>query len=92
MAVGAGCYAAGSGADGIGPIAVRAGSATPVLFFEGSGWWVSGVFVIATLVLGVGLIALVIAAIHGRMLRGVWRYVAFASALLFVSIPAVPSG
>ena len=92
MAVAAGCYAAGLGADGIGFIAVRVGAASPVLFLEEGGLWVGGVFVIATLVLGVGLIALVIAAIHGRMLRGVWRYVAFTSAVLFVSIPAVPSG
>jgi len=92
MAVGAGLYAAGLGADGIGPIAVKASGSTPTLFFDGSGWWVSGIFMAATLFFGVGLISLVSHANQSQMVEGIWRYVIFISALIFVAVPAIPSG
>ena len=92
MAVGAGLYAAGLGADGIGPIAVNVSSSDPTLFFEGSGWWVSGTFMAGTAFFGIGLISLIGHANNAEMLKGKWRYVAFISALIFVSVPAVPSG
>ena len=38
IALGAGLYAAGLGADGIGPIAVQASGESAVIFFDGSGW------------------------------------------------------
>ncbi len=92
MAIGAGLYAAGLGADGIGPIAVKSLGYSPALFFDGSGWWVSGTFVAATLLFGVGLIGLVAHANQSQMMVGIWRYVIFISALLFVTVPAIPSG
>ena len=92
MAIGAGLYAAGLGADGIGPIAVNVSSSDPTLFFEGSGWWVSGTFMTATAFFGIGLISLIGHANNAELLKSTWRYVAFISALIFVSVPAIPSG
>ncbi len=92
MAIGAGLYAAGLGADGIGPIAVKASGSTPALFFDGSGWFVSGTFMAATLFFGVGLVSLVIHANKSQMVEGIWRYIIFVSALVFVAVPAIPSG
>lgn len=92
IAIGAGLYAAGLGADGIGPIAVRDSGASPTLFFDGSGWWVSGTFMVAIAFFAVGLISLVVHANKSGMVTGIWRYVILISALLFVSIPAIPSG
>ena len=92
IAMGAGLYAAGLGADGIGPIAVKSSGVSPMVFFNGSGWWVSGVFMVATLVFAAGLISLVIHVIRGGLVSGAWRYIVFGSALIFVSAPAIPSG
>jgi hypothetical protein len=92
ISVGAGLYAAGLGADGIGPVAVQASNLPVADFFDGSGWWVTGVFVAATILYGAGLIPLGIHAIRGELLTGVWRYVVFVSSLLFVAAPATPSG
>ena len=92
MAIGPGLYAAGLGADGIGPIAVMSSGSTPALFFDGSGWFISGTFMAATLLFGVGWISLVIHANKSHMVEGFWRYIIFVSALVFVSVPAIPSG
>jgi hypothetical protein len=92
MAIGAALYAAGLGADGIGPIAVKSSGSTPILFFDGSGWWVSGTFIAATAFFGVGLISLVGHTNQNQMVKGIWRYVTFISALLFIAVPAIPSG
>lgn len=92
MAVGAGLYAAGLGADGIAPLAVKSSGATPMLFFNGSGWLVTGTFIAATVLFGVGLISIVFHANQSRMVGGIWRYVLFISALIFVAAPAIPSG
>lgn len=92
MGLGAGLYAAGLGADGIGPVAVNASTSDPALFFDGSGWWVSGTFAAATAFFGIGLISLVGHANNAEMLKGNWRYLSFISALLFVVVPAIPSG
>lgn len=92
IALGAGLYAAGLGADGIGPIAVKSSGASPTNFFDGSGWWVSGTFMVATLFFGVGLISLVIHVIRSGTVKGNLRYLIFLSALVFVSAPAIPSG
>ncbi len=64
---------------------------SPLAFFDG-GLWVSAVFVLATLLFGVGLISLVVRAIQAGLIVDVRRYVIFASALVFVAAPAVPSG
>lgn len=92
MAVGAGLYAAGLGADGIGPIAVQASGSTPALFFDGSGWYVSGTFMAATVFFGVGLISTVYHANKSHLVTGILSYVTLFSALVFIIIPAVPSG
>ena len=92
MAIGAGLYAAGLGADGIGPLAVQASGSAATLFFYGSGWFVSGTFMAAILFFGVGLFSLVYHANQSRMVEGIWRYVIFFSALVFVAVPAIPSG
>jgi len=91
MSVGAALYAAGLGADGIAPVALLASGASPLGFFDG-GPWVSMVFMLATMFFAVGLISMVIRAIRAELIEGVWRYVVFASALVFVAAPAVPSG
>ena len=92
IGVGAGLYAAGLGADGIGPIVVQSSGMSPASFFDASGWWVTGVFVAGTLLFGMGLISLGVHVIRGGLVGGGWRYVVFVSSLLFVAAPAVPSG
>ena len=92
IAVGAGLYAAGLGADGVGPLAVASTGASPTLFFDGSGRWVSGTFMAATLFFGVGLIALAVHVNRVQLVRGASRYLVFVAALLFLVIPAIPSG
>lgn len=91
-ATGAGLYAAGMGADGIGPAAVKATGESALIFFDGSGWWVNGVFLAATVCFAVGLFIITGNTIQARIIEGAWRYVVFISALAFVSIPAIPSG
>ena len=92
MAVGAGLYAAGLGADGIAPLAVKSSGATPMLFFNGSGWLVTGTFIAASVLFGIGLISIVFHANQSRMVGGIWIYVIFISAIIFVVAPAIPSG
>ncbi len=59
IASGAGLYAAGLGTDGIGPVAVKASGDSAIIYFEGSGWWVSGVFMAATVFFGIGLFIII---------------------------------
>jgi hypothetical protein len=92
IATGAGLYAAGLGADGIAPVAVMASGESALIFFDGSGWWVSGVFMAGTLFFGIGLFILISNSIQHHLVEGVWRYIIFACALVFVSAPAIPSG
>jgi hypothetical protein len=92
FALGAALYAAGMGADGIGPIAVRAAGGEASLFFDGSGWWVSGIFMAATVTFGLGLLGLVRHAVTAGMVRGLWIPVAIISTFMFVALPAIPSG
>ena len=92
IAVGASLYAAGLGADGIGPIAVKSAGLSPTIFFDGSGWWVTGIFVAGTLFFGIGLITMVLFLIRSGLLSGPFRYIAFISALVFAVAPAIPSG
>ena len=92
IATGAGLYAAGLGADGIAPVAVMASGESALIFFDGSGWWVSGVFMAGTLIFGIGLFIIISNSIQQHLVEGVWRYIIFACALVFVSAPAIPSG
>jgi hypothetical protein len=92
IAIGAGLYAAGLGADGIGPIAVKTAGYSAGIFFDGSGMWVTGVFFAGTIVFGFGLIMTVNGSIQQGLLTGWHRYVCFISALLFMAAPAILSG
>ncbi len=92
VAVGAGLYAAGLGADGIGPLAVRSAGYSPVIFFDGSGLWVTGIFTAATLVFGLGLFSLVIGSIRMGFLRGWSRIISFVSTVIFLAAPTILSG
>ena len=92
IATGAGLYAAGLGADGIAPVAVMASGESALIFFDGSGWWVSGVFMVATLFFGIGLFIIISNSIQHNLVEDVWRYIIFICALVFVSAPAIPSG
>jgi len=92
IAIGAGLYAAGLGADGIGPIAVQAAGYSPVIFFDGSGMWVTGIFIAGTIVFGFGLIMTVNGSIQQGLLTGWNRYICFVSAILFMAAPAILSG
>ena len=92
IATGAGLYAAGLGTDGIAPVAVMASGESAVVFFDGSGWWVSGVFMAATLFFGIGLFIVISNSIQDHLVEGIWRYFIFVCALIFVSAPAIPSG
>ena len=92
VAVGAGLYAAGLGADGIGPVAVRSEGYAPSVFFDGSGMWVTSVFIGGTILFGIGLLSLVIGAIRAGLLKGWSRHIAFVAALVFMIAPAIPSG
>lgn len=92
VAVGAGLYAAGLGADGIGPLAVRSAGYSPVIFFDGSTLWVTGIFTAATLVFGLGLFSLVIGSIRMGFLKGWSRIISFLSTVIFLVAPTILSG
>ena len=92
IAVGAGLYAAGLGADGVAPVAVRAAGYSPIIFFDGSGLYVTGLFVAGTVLFGLGLLNLVIGAIRLDLLRGWSRYVTFVSTLVFMIAPMILVG
>ena len=67
IATGAGLYAAGLGADGIAPVAVMASGESALIFFDGSGWWVSGVFMAGTLFFGIGLFIMISNSIPSKL-------------------------
>jgi hypothetical protein len=91
LAIGAGFYAAGLGADGIGPIAVQAAGYSPVIFFDGSGMWVTGVFIVGTTLFGIGLLMTVVGSIQQGLMAGRSKYVSLVSALLFMIAPTILS-
>jgi len=92
VACGAALYAAGLGADGIAPVALLSSGTEPTMFFDGSGWWISGVFMGGTILFGLGLILLVIRVIRIGLVTGLWRYVVLLSTIMFISAPVIPSG
>jgi hypothetical protein len=91
-AMGAGLYAAGLGVDGIGPLIIRAAEMPTSVFFDASGWWVTGTFMTATLLWGIGLIRLVAAVTRSDIVISTWRYVVGIGVLLMLGAPAIPSG
>lgn len=92
IAIGAGLYAAGLGADAIGPLAVQSSGHSPVIFFDGSTLWVTGTFVVGTIVFGLGLLNMVVGSIRVGLLRGASRYISFVSVLVFMVAPMILSG
>jgi len=92
IAVGAAFYSAGLGTDGIGPVAVQSAGHSPVIFFDGSGYWITGVFIAGTILFGLGLLNAVIDSIHLGLLKGWGKYVSFVSVLIFIIAPMIPSG
>lgn len=92
VAIGSALYAFGLGADGIGPLASVAGGGSAFTFFEGSGIWVSGVFIAASIIFGLGLITQVIGLIQAGMIKGFFRVIAFVAAIIFMGAAAIPSG
>ena len=92
ITIGAGLYAAGLGADGIGPVAVQTTGESPIIFFDGSTMWVTGLFVTGTILFGIGLLLLVIGSIRQGLLTGHSRYIAFISTLVFMVAPAILVG
>jgi len=91
-AIGAGLYAAGMGADGIAPMAVMTAGESARIFFDGSSWWISGVFMAGTIFFAVGLFIITGNAIQVKLVEGICRYIIFISALIFITAPAIPSG
>ncbi len=91
VAVGAGLYAAGLGADGIGPLAVQSAGYSPVIFFDG-GIWVNGIFMAGAPIFGIGLLSVVIGSIRLGLLSGWGRYISLGSAIVFLTAPAILSG
>jgi hypothetical protein len=85
-------YSAGLGADGVGPIAVLSAGYSPTIFFDGSGFWVTGIFVAGTVIFGVGLLTLTIGSIRVGFLTGWGRTISFISCLIFMAAPMVLSG
>jgi hypothetical protein len=63
-----------------------------VIFFDGSSVWVTSIFVLATIVFGMGLLLLVIGSIRSELLTGKSRYFSFVSTLIFMIAPAIFSG
>ena len=92
VGIGSALFAFSLGADGIGPLASVAGGGSAFTFFEGSGMWVSGVFIAASILFGVGLITQVIGLINAGILRGLFRIVTFVAAIIFIGTTAIPSG
>ena len=74
IATGAGLYAAGMGADGIAPAAIMASGESALIFFDSSGWWVSGVFMAGTLCFAIGLFIIISNLIQHHIVQGIWRY------------------
>ena len=90
--IGAGLYAAGLGADGIGPLAIQSAGYSPIIFFDGSSIWVPATFAAGTIFVGVGLLSMVIAAIRQELLTGWQRQVSSVSTLIFMVAPMIFSG
>lgn len=85
-------YALGLGADGVGPLAAASGGGRALMFFEGSGMMVAGVFIAASAIFGIGLISQVIGLNHAGLLKDRMRIIALIAAVTFIGVGAIPSG
>jgi hypothetical protein len=92
ITVGAVLHAAGMGADGIGPLAVAASGGDAGLFFEGSGKWITGVFVSAAIFFGIGLIIQTALAIRSGLISGKTKWLVLIASILFIGAEALPTG
>lgn len=92
VAVGAALYAAGLGADGIGPVAVAAAGGQARVFFDGSSTWIGGLFVAASMTFALGLVVQLIGVIRAGVLTGAVRVLVLFAAIIFAGAGAIPSG
>jgi len=92
IAVGGALYALGLGADGVGPLATAAGGGRALMFFDGSGMMVAGLFIAASAIFGIGLVSQVIGLNHTGLLKGMMRIIALIAAVTFIGAGAIPSG
>lgn len=92
IAIGGTLFSFGLGADGIGPLAVAAGGGRALVYFEGGGIWVSGTFIVASIVFGLGLISQVLGILHTDILKSVMKVIICVGATVFVAACAIPSG
>jgi hypothetical protein len=90
--VGAALQAAGLGADGIGPLAVSAAGVPARAYFDGSGTWVTAVFIAGSMTFGAGLITQVVRLIRAGVVTGPLRRIVFLAAITFAGAGAIPSG
>jgi len=73
-------------------VAVQSVGHSPVIFFDGSGYWITGVFIAGTILFGLGLLNAVIGSIRLGLLKGWGKNVSFVSVLIFITAPMIPSG
>jgi len=92
ITIGSSLFSCGLGADGIGPLATMAGDGRAYTFFEGSGMWVSGIFIAASIIFSLGLFAQLVALINAGILKGIIRIIVFGAAIVFCGATVIPSG
>lgn len=92
ITIGATLYAIGLGADGIGPLATTSGGGRAAMFFNGSGMMVSGAFIAASILFGLGAINQVIGLSHAGLFKSPYSILAIIGAILFMGASAIPSG
>ena len=61
-------------------------------FFEGSGMWVSGIFIAASIILSLGLLTQLVTLINAGILKGIIWMIVFGAAIVFCGVTVIPSG
>jgi hypothetical protein len=91
VTLGAILLAAGLGADGVGPLAARAGGAQASVFFDGSGMMVSGIFMSGIVLFGFGLISQIIGLKHAGLVSKPLSATLIVCAVALMGASAIPS-
>lgn len=92
LLVGGAAQMFGLGADGIGPLAVRRAGGSARQFFDGSTVWVTGTFVVGSILFSLGQIALVVLVGNLEIFSNTMNVVLLVAAILFSVSAAIPSG
>jgi hypothetical protein len=92
MIVGGAAQMFGLGADGIGPLAVRRAGGSAKLFFDGSRVWVTGTFIVGSILFSLGQIIMVILVGNRGVFLSAMTITMLVAAILFSLSTAVPSG